>query len=276
MGIKTGISWTDATWNPIRGCSRVSAGCQNCYAEALAGRWSGPGLPYVGLVKKVGGEHRWTGDVSFIERHLNDPLRWSKPARIFVNSMSDLFHENVKDEWIERIFLVMAKAHRHTFQILTKRPWRMLNWFMRKALVGTGEDLFQAAGGRWPLPNVWLGVSAEDQETWDDRVELLGQTPAAVRFVSAEPLLGPITCGNAFDQDDSGIYRPIDWVICGGESGPDHRPMPLSWAHDLRIQCQLAGVPFFFKQVSGTKSGLEAGDPLLDDCKAFPETRKAA
>jgi len=314
MGTTTGIEWTDATWNPIRGCSRVSEGCRNCYAESVAYRFSGEGQPYEGLVTiGADGERKrqWNGNVLFVEKHLLDPLRWQgrtlyhpefgdKPVgreagkRIFVNSMSDLFHPNVKDEWIDKIFAVMALCPQHTFQVLTKRPERMLEYLadsrlfqrliaMENAACPCGDCInlvTHAHRGRnyigrlhLPLPNVWLGVSCEDQATADARIPLLLQTPAAVRFISAEPLLGPIDrgkCGglpiyperhatavgeksshNPWYRDITNFaksQRYIDWVICGGESGPGARPMRASWAQDLRDQCGATGVPFFFKQ----------------------------
>lgn len=301
---KTKIEWTDATWNPIRGCSRVSEGCRNCYAEKVAYRFRGPGQPYEGLATKVNGHAAWTGEVRFIEKHLLDPLRWKEPRRIFVNSMSDLFHENVPDEWIDRIFAVMALCPQHQFQVLTKRPARMSEYLGRacgriadlvmkmradrgdRGCVGPLPNLPPGATW-WPLANVWLGVSVENQAAADERIPLLLETPAAVRFISAEPLLGPVNLnrievmegevdrsdpenpivsgycidamsGEAFDDEygslstapdgEVPLERGIDWVIVGGESGPGARPMHPDWARSLRDQCQAAGVPFFFKQ----------------------------
>ncbi len=256
MGDKTGISWTDSTWNPIRGCSRVSAGCQNCYAEAVAARFNGPGKPYEGLTKKVGAENRWNGKITFVANLIDQPIRWKRPRRIFVNSMSDLFHENVDERWIDLIFGVMALSPRHTFQILTKRPERMQEYIdntgwadatvdslLRVAVVAglpfNGAD--HRRGFVWPLPNVQLGVSVENQEAADERIPLLLATKAAKRILSCEPLLGSV---------DLSAYLPeIDWVIVGGESGPRARPMHPQWARDIRDQCIAANVPFFFKQV---------------------------
>lgn len=260
MAGSTGIEWTDATWNPIRGCARVSEGCRNCYAEGVAKRFSGPGRPYHGLIARTG---QWNGGVMVVEHLLDWPLRKRKPQRIFVNSMSDLFHEAVPDEWIDQIFAVMALAPQHTFQVLTKRPERMREYFadlgLRAEMIGIEAE---AIGGidrhtedlkqRWPLPlpNVWLGVSVEDQATADVRIPLLLQTPAAVRWVSAEPLLGPVDLlYSAFD----GAWPfkemgQLDWVVVGGESGRNARPMHPYWARSLRDQCQAAGVPFLFKQ----------------------------
>ncbi len=253
MSDKTGIEWTDSTWNPLVGCSRVSAGCVNCYAERHAYRFARQsGTAYEGTAKLVNGKPTFTGRVNLNERALDQPMRWRRPRRIFVNSMSDLFHENVSDDVLQRIFIVMARAERHTFQVLTKRPERMLNFFMRRALVSTGDALHHAARGRWPLPNVWLGVSVEDQAAADERIPLLLRTPAAVRFLSCEPLLGPLSFDGMFAsadvRDGTNMLEVLDWVIAGGESGPRARPMHPDWARSLRDQCAAAGVPFFFKQ----------------------------
>jgi protein gp37 len=290
VGVKTGIEWTDATWNPIRGCSRVSEGCRHCYAESVAYRFSGPGLAYEGLAVLKNGHPSWTGKIEFVEKHLLDPLKWATPRRIFVNSMSDLFHEGVTDEMRDKIFAVMALCPQHTFQVLTKRPERMLAYLADReaALRIIHEQLKlgwayvdgvpRAGDSRFPLiSNLWLGVSVEDQKTADERIPLLLETPAAVRFISAEPLLGKLeiesflevdwpTCdgfigGNASEPDyctrcHGHVSDPIhqspevrlDWVICGGESGPGARPMDADWARGLRDRCSAAGVPFFFKQ----------------------------
>jgi len=269
---KSAIEWTDATWNPIRGCSRVSEGCRNCYAERVAARFSGPGLPYEGLAVMRNGEPRWSGEVRVIEKHLLDPIRWKTPRRIFVNSMSDLFHEHLFDDDIARVFAVMALAPQHTFQILTKRPERMRDLLSHEGMdrrVAGAADRFAYRGSHknwsvrggvwipaWPLPNVWLGVSAEHQAAADERIPLLLQTPAAVRFVSAEPLLGPIDFAGwmwmktFLAADGSGRIptNELDWVICGGESGPGARPMHPEWPLSIRDQCQAAGVAYFFKQ----------------------------
>jgi protein gp37 len=295
MGDRTGISWTDATWNPIRGCSRVSQGCVHCYAETVAARFSKPGQAYEGLTDKHG---RWNGKIRVVDKHMLDPIRWRRPRKIFVNSMSDLFHENLADDVIDDVFAVMAAAWHHTFQVLTKRPARMLaymtstsNGAKRQMHVQSSLNQLQHRNPKcelrpyvpWPLPNVWLGVSAEDQATWDERVEQLGRVPGAVRFVSAEPLLGDIECGNAFQPwryecppPLDSKYRPIDWVIIGGESGPGHRPMDVAWAEGLASQCLRAGVPVFVKQDSGPRAGERRRlSDAMWELKQFP-TRTAA
>ena len=264
---KTSIEWTEATWNPIRGCSRVSEGCRNCYAEKFAYRFSGPGQPYEGLVRiNAAGERKpeWNGQVRFIEKHLLDPLKWKEPRRIFVNSMSDLFHENVPDEWIDRIFAVMALCPQHIFQVLTKRPERMRKYLLGKsdknhrAAVWMAMASFDEGLGmpcpEWPLPNVWLGVSVEDQDVLNKRVWTLLKTPAAVRFLSAEPLLGPLDLNAGELLIDKRLYRYtigryLDWVIVGGESGPGARSCNLSWLKSIVDDCAAAKVPCFVKQL---------------------------
>ncbi|MEK6280295.1 MAG: phage Gp37/Gp68 family protein [Acidobacteriota bacterium] len=270
----TKIEWTDATWNPIRGCSVVSEGCRNCYAMTVAARFSGKGpdgkdLPYAGLAYRNESGAHWTGKVRLIEEHLNDPLKWRKPKRVFVNSMSDLFHESIPDEWIVAIFRVMeaSTARRHSFQILTKRPQRMLDFISKRNR--TNPHLC-------PAENIWLGVSVEDQKTADERIPLLLETPAAVRWVSAEPLLGPVDFtnlrGGTFnvldgidfenigDIRDAGILSKsdipsLDWAVVGGESGLGARVMRVDWARSIIQQCQAAGVPVFMKQVGRYPSG---------------------
>lgn len=266
MGDRTAIEWTDATWNPVRGCTKVSAGCDNCYAMGVAHRFSGPGQPYEGLTRVIGGRGQWNGKVTLVSKILDQPVRWTRPRRIFVNSMSDLFHPDVPDEFIERVFAVMAKATQHQFQVLTKRPERM-----RDFVTGIG-DMDPGPRARlldppWPLPNVWLGVSVEDQATADERIPILLDTPAAVRWISAEPLLGPIDLtdlvtnrtdtsedhANCLEcdvdiEDDPWGGACLDWVVVGGESGKDARVMVPGWARSLRDQCTAAGVPFLFKQ----------------------------
>lgn len=255
MADGTGIQWTDATWNPIRGCSRVSEGCRNCYAEKVAYRFSGEGQPYEGLVTEKG---RWNGEVMWVEEHIDDPLRWRKPRMVFVNSMSDMFHESLSFDQLATLFAVMAAAQRHTFQVLTKRPERArwffeklnsdwgLAWrecFVTKARHYLGDGVDALALAEWPLKNVWLGVSAEDRDTWVKRVTLLDNLPAAVRWVSAEPLLG--------DLGDIGpeLRHCVDWLVVGGESGPGARRFETGWALDIVRQCREASVPCFVKQL---------------------------
>ena len=324
MGAKTGIEWTDSTWNPFIGCSRVSEGCRHCYAERMAGRFSNnpkAATVYSGTTKTVNGLQVWAGKINRApEGTLLKPLSWKKPRRIFVNSMSDLFHENVPDEWIDRVFAVMALCQQHTFQVLTKRPERMLKYLREiqdddkdmQRLVNAAYEIDPTGIGQstelwsWPLPNVWLGVSCENQATADERIPLLIKTPTAVRFISAEPLLGAVDLRvlqhrREFEVNaltgDHGVTRPLagrselklDWVIVGGESGPGARPMHPDWARSLRDQCTAAGVPFFFKQwgdgwrryndSSATRDGFVCGThhggTLLDgrEWKQFPEPK---
>jgi protein gp37 len=276
MTSKTKIEWTDATWNPVKGCTRVSEGCRNCYAEVMAARFSDPGQWGHGLAQRVtlpdgSTDYRWTGKVELVDSAVDLPLRWRRPRRIFVNSTSDLFHEKVPDEWIDSVFCVMGAATRHTFQVLTKRPERMRDYLTRrrcnsavKAPIGGGMVDWHPFNKELAVPpNVWLGTSIEDQATADDRIPHLLATPAAVRFLSCEPLLGPVDlnriCGTGhgplsavggyFGNGTYGVYGPkLHWVICGGESGPGARPMHPDWARALRDQCQEERVPFFFKQ----------------------------
>jgi protein gp37 len=223
---RSAIEWTEATWNPVTGCSKVSPGCAHCYAETFAERWRGvPGHPY---------EQGF--DLSFWPERLDHPLRWRRPRMIFVNSMSDLFHEDIPFDFIERVFAVMGAASWHTFQVLTKRHERL------------GE---LAPELDWH-PNIWMGVSVENRR-FVPRADYLRTVPAAVRFISAEPLLGPL---EGLDLDG------IHWLIAGGESGPRHRPMRAEWVRDLREHCAEAGVAFFFKQWGGRTA--KAGGRLLD------------
>jgi len=210
---------------------------------------------YDGLLAKGG---QWNGRIKVVESVMDQPLRWQKPRRIFVNSMSDLFHENVPDEVIDRIFDVMARASHHTFQILTKRPVRMALYLSDRARPHRvdGNSGFMASDGkvkRWPLPNAWVGVSVEDQAAADERIPQLLETPAAVRWLSMEPLLGSVDVARWLEagslESGLGLSSPgIDWVVVGGESGPKARPMHPGWADDLRAQCAAVGVPFLFKQ----------------------------
>lgn len=242
------IEWTNATWNPTVGCTHVSPGCDNCYAARLASGRLAHTARYAGLAV----DGRFTGEVRLVPEVLSKPLRWREPRRVFVNSMSDLFHDAIPDEYIAEVFAVMLLSPQHTFQVLTKRHARMRALLSSKAFrdavwadacayttLGFTADRFTDA---WPLPNVWVGVSVEDQKWADIRVPALLDTPAAVRFLSCEPLLGPIDLASYIGG------RLISWVIVGGESGPRARPMHPDWARSLRDQCTAAGVPFFFKQ----------------------------
>ena len=217
MAERSTIEWTDSTWNPVTGCTKVSPGCKHCYAETFAERWRGtPDHPY---------EQGF--DLRLWPERLELPLSWKKPRTIFVNSMSDLFHEKVPLEFIQRVFHTMEKASWHTFQILTKRSERMAE---------LAPDL------NWPK-NVWMGVSIENED-YQWRADHLRKVPAAVRFLSLEPLLGPIS-----DLNLSGIH----WVIVGGESGPGARPIESEWVRDIRKMCRRDRVPFFFKQWGGVQ-----------------------
>lgn len=310
---RTKIAWTDATWNPIRGCSRVSKGCENCYAEKVAARFSGPGLPYEGTITP--GTQRWNGKIRLVPKVLDQPLRWKKPRRIFVNSMSDLFHEGVPDSFIGAVFGVMAATPQHTYQILTKRPERMREWFtkmskltpsdlfVQRAAISAGADipLHKIKGTikcvPWPLLNVHLGVSVENQETADERIPLLLQTPAAVRFVSAEPLLGSINFHERFLRgpfdycespdlkdcvgcpgwsNEGGDYcgavrgAGLDWVIVGGESGPGARPCNVEWIRDIVRQCRDAEVPCFVKQLGARPYCDRGGEAFAEHIPTTP------
>jgi len=309
MGDATGIEWTDATWNPVVGCSVVSPGCTNCYAMSMAARIERmqPGSHYAGTTQPSKAGPVWTGKLALAPEHiLLAPLKWRRPRRIFVNSMGDLFHEDVPDAWIDQVFAIMALTPQHTYQVLTKRsarmrayandpntPGRIARVIIDKMMIEKAWPFrfsvdrwpVQSIGDpddpdditvAWPLPNVWLGVSTEDQRRADERVPDLLATPAAVRFVSAEPLLGPLDLRNYMwpvhgwwrgpynsyaeakaAGAECGLKRQalvgawctfIDQVIVGGESGKRARPMHPEWARDLLSQCAPAGAAFFFKQ----------------------------
>ena len=232
----TAIEWTDATWNPVAGCTIVSPGCKNCYAMRMAARLDAMGqAKYRDLTQRDGERYIWTGTVRCDESSLQIPLRWQKPRQVFVNSMSDLFHANVPEAFIRKVWKTMEEARRHTFQILTKRPERMREIVERLRL----------------LPNVWLGTSVENADClW--RLRELQGTRAAVRFASFEPLLGPIRDAN---------LEGIDWAIVGGESGPRARVPKIDWVRGIRDRCKQEGVAFFFKQWGGTRKK-EAGRQL--------------
>jgi len=296
----TNIEWTSRTWNPVTGCTKVSQGCKHCYAEGVAARfWKTqyPQVEYVTCSGSRGCDHAGGSCVPFTETRpreftdvqthadrLLEPLSWRKPDRVFVNSMSDLFHEAVPDEFVDRVFAVMALADRHTFQILTKRPQRMraymewrerrdqvrnarldvqqfveTYWSKSQLLAGyarSASEWERLEAAPWPLENVWLGASVEDQANYDARIGHLLRTPAAVRFLSCEPLLGPIDMrmGGASLPDYS-AHDPLprlDWAIVGGESGHGARPFNIAWARSIVGQCRAARVSVFVKQLGAT------------------------
>jgi len=309
MGDNSAIEWTDASWNPVTGCTEVSEGCDHCYAKTFAERWRGvPGHAY---------EQGF--DLKLWPERLDLPLRWRKPRRVFVNSMSDLFHNGVPDEFIARMFAVMGWARQHTFQVLTKRPGRMASLLnsedFRRSVgkvawrSGSNGLVFQGSIQDWPLPNVWLGTSVEDQKWADVRIPKLLETKAVVRFLSCEPLLGPVDLWRWFDpedpdadceqcgeqwwarfgghpmhtrdgeNEDTGEWCPgplrrhtgINWAIVGGESGPGARPMDLQWARDLCDQCDAAGVPVFVKQLGAVWAREHGTDPKGGDWSTWPQ-----
>lgn len=311
MADNTKIEWTDASWNPITGCTVHSAGCTNCYAMKLAGTRLRNHPSRAGLTTQTKAGPVWNGQVRFNEDWLTQPLKWKRPRMIFVCAHADLFHESVQDEWIDRIFAVMALCPQHTFQVLTKRSARMREYCNDQGVIDRidcfmdeliservdplnrrSDDLRATApcmsdfSEDWPLPNVWLGVSVENQAAADERIPDLLSTPAAVRWISAEPLLGPVDLRKwigwvhhhpdnqrsaALDAISAAAFaelksrRPdlprIDWVIAGGESGTGARPMHPYWARSLRDQCAAAGTPFFFKQWGEWAPGENASRP---------------
>lgn len=276
------IEWTDMVWNPTSGCSKVSEGCRNCYAERFARRLAG----------RCGYPADNPFQVTLRPERLEEPLRWKKRRLVFVNSMGDLFHEAVDEKFIAKVFAVMDLARQHTYCILTKRPGRAaqlladedfqfhVGWFQSQAVRELGLPEPEQIGP-WPLRNVWLGVSVENQEAADERIPLLLQTPAAVRFISAEPLLGPVDLelylpyhnhplkdewhrnGYHIRRLNIGITEgTLDWIICGGETGPGARPMHPDWVRSLQNQCQAAGVPFFFKSWGMWREACPPDDPI--------------
>ena len=284
---KSLIEWTDATWNPITGCTLVDDGCRHCYAAHLITSWPAIGNhpSRKGLARKnAAGESKFTGEVRFNEGWLDQPLHWKKPRRIFVCAHGDLFHPNVPDEWIDKVFAVMALAPQHTFQVLTKRPERAREYLRALECKGGYRPYISRPGWQandprdrdrvillpegqsWPLPNVWLGTSVSDQASADLRIPQLLACPAGVRFISAEPLLGPVDLTeiaaprpdlrasvmlDALNGTGGIVGTPggkINWVIVGGESGPHARPMNPQWARDIRDQCIAASVAFLFNQ----------------------------
>ena len=236
------IEWTESTWNPVRGCTRVSEGCRFCYAERIAARFSGKGMAYEGLAENTKAGPRWTQEVRPVPELLNAPLTWKTPRRIFVNSMSDLFHEKIELDYIQEVFSVMEKADRHQFQVLTKRAARLLELSPKLP---------------WPS-NIWMGVSVEDSRVMD-RIDALRQTGAQTKFLSLEPLIGPLP---------DLVLTGINWVIVGGESGPGAREMKKEWVIDIRDRCVREEVPFFFKQWGGirkSKTGRLLDGQTYDD-----------
>ena len=268
----SGIEWTDTTWQVTAGCEKVSSGCANCYAETMAGRLEGMAKAdldagrdpkgkgvYLHVLNDTG---KWNGRVLTLPDRLAEPLTWKKPRRVFVNSMSDMFYEGVSFDFVDRVWAVMALCPQHTFQILTKRPERMATYLNRRgADVAHYDALWKfsdayphvanrlpespESGDLWPLPNVWLGTSVEDQKAADQRIPCLLRCPAAVRFLSCEPLLGPIVNQSGQRNWTDGM----DWVIVGGESGPQARPCDVGWIRGVVGQCREAGVPVFVKQL---------------------------
>lgn len=306
MGDKTGIQWTDTTWNPIRGCSRVSEGCRHCYAEVVAGRFCGDGMPYEGLIRQTAKAPRWNGQIKLVHEKYSDPLRWQKPRMVFVNSMSDLFHEAMPFEEVAALFGIMAGSPRHTFQVLTKRPKRaqaFFKWLEREVFEGhTQYDVCRTYAARrvgsmlasrmpndcpWPAPNIWLGASIEDQATAVERITPLLSTPAALLWLSYEPALGPVDFEDVlrwvafplsvFKGGGQRTETPwkIDWVVVGGESGPGARPFHVEWARQTIRQARPHGTPVFVKQL-GAAPYLD-GEPMKlaakkgDEPEEWPE-----
>lgn len=307
------IEWTDRTWNPVAGCKKVSHGCKNCYAETMAKRLAAMGQK---TYQQVVNEHGWNGKFIELPARLAEPLKWRKPCMVFVNSMSDLFGEGVSFEYIAAIFGVMAACPQHTFQVLTKRPERAVEffrWAANEDSVGGGINcaITEMFGHRepntyltkdgmadeasdelisdppdWPLHNVWLGCSAEDQPTANHRIPLILQCPAFIRFISLEPLLGPVDVdshlGNeviAYGQagrrgiTDFEVKPPrLHWVIVGGESGPGARPCDVAWIRSIVAQCKAAGVPCFVKQLGANPDNSAQPDGSL--IQAYIKDRK--
>lgn len=228
MAQSSKIEWTDVTWNPVAGCTIASAGCSNCYAMRMAARLAAMGsTKYAGLTRRSGGRAVWTGKISLDAKALSAPYKWRKARKVFVNSMSDLFHPSVSDEFIARVWRVMLETPQHTYQVLTKRPGRMRELLSTPAF-GSG-------------PNIWIGTSVEDSAVLD-RIDELRSIPGFIRFISFEPLIGAV---GSVDLTD------IDWAIVGGESGPRSRPMNSEWVRQIEDRCRAHGAAFFFKQWGG-------------------------
>jgi protein gp37 len=289
MSATTGIEWTDRTWNPIRGCSPVSPGCAHCYAAAIARRFAGPGKPFEGLVTSTG---KWNGQVRFLPDVLREPLKWNrKDVRVFVNSMSDLFHATLTFEQVLAIWAVMRACRRHTFQVVTKRPQlaaEVLTEAFADRLQDASDSLARDMGwchadgdDSWPLSNVHLLTSCEDQRRADERIPQLIRCPAVVRGVSLEPLLEPIELGPWLyrgvieAKPGDADYDALQWVIVGCESGPGRRPCEMQWILDIVRECRKARVPVFVKQVSiGGKVSKQMWEwPIEAQVRMFPGER---
>ena len=285
MADHTEIEWTDATWNVITGCSVVSPGCTNCYAMKLAGTRLRNHSSRAGLTRDTKAGPVWTGEIRFNEQWLDQPMRWSRPRTIFVCAHGDLFAQGVTDDMLDKVFAVMALAPQHVFQVLTKRPERMRDYCRRTDERERHPSMtvaaLMAATGRWntpaldlriwPLPNVWLGVSVEDQTRANERIPVLLDTPAAVRWISAEPLLGPIQIAEYLPNplwNDLPSWRSpeLDWIVAGGESGPGARPMHPDWVRSIRDQCAAASVAFLFKQWGQWAPICEMSEAATDRC----------
>lgn len=301
MADKTGIQWTatvnpdgsvtpGSTWNPVTGCDKVSPGCAHCYAETVADRfWASQYAPVEFVqydpticANVTEQRNRKFTDVQCHEDRLDQPLRWRRPRRVFVNSMSDLFHEDVSYDFIVRVFAIMQQAHRHTFQVLTKRAARMLEIVGHPSFHSNVSGCAGIAPIPWPLKNVWLGVSVENQHFFYERVPLLLKTPAAIRFISYEPALGPLDLRmGGMSLPEYSPHNPLpqpDWVIIGGESGRGARPFDIAWARSVITQCGAAGVAVFMKQLGSNPydslqpNGVFSRNGKWDDPGDWPES----
>ncbi len=245
------IEWTEKTWNPVTGCSKKSHACDNCYAEIMAKRLRSMGIAQY---QNVIDDNGWTGHIEFVEHKLEEPYHWRKPRIVFVDSMSDLFHEKMTLENLQKIFKVMNENRQHVFQLLTKRP----------------ENAVKYTDDLWWTNNIWMGTTVEDQEAADKRIPLLRQIPAGTRFISCEPLLGQIDLNRTFDCNPdpdfvsmTSYINFIDWIIVGGETTPKARPMDVKWARGLRDICIKSSTPFFFKSWGRWVSITQASDPIF-------------
>lgn len=279
-----GIAWTEETWNPTRGCTRISPGCLNCYAEKVAARFSDPGLAYEGLARRTPAGPRWTGAIAVVGDHMADPLRWVRPRRIFVNSMSDLFHEKLSDEQIARVYAVMLLAPHHTFQVLTKRATRMREVLTSSTFYGHVLHAAEEFRAQWPrllnvaisdptkfpARHIWNGVSVENQEAADTRLPELVRTPTAVPWLSIEPQIGPVELAPW-----AGLFK---WVVIGGESGNRARPFEVEWARSLISECRDARAAVFMKQLGAVPcvSVERWRDPNSFENRMQPDPRRDA